>query len=132
MGAERIELQIVGHLSFSDQIAAADFNAVDVDFGGDRIHEPLARKRRFVAARCAISPAGRLVGEANVSDGAIGRHAIGSRQHGGGEIGHGCRMRAHIGAVVVEEFIVDGEDVAFGIDCRANAVRLLTRMVGGD
>ena len=67
-----------------------------------------------------------------MADGAIGRHAIGPGQHGGGEVGHGRRVRAHVGAVVVEEFVVDAEDAALCIDGGAHAMLLLARMVGGD
>ena len=125
MRAERVEMQIVRHLGLGDQIAAADLDAVDADMRGDRIHQPLAHEGRLVTPRRAISAAWRLVGQANVADGAIGRHAIRARQHGSGKIGHGRRMRAHIGAVVVKEFVVDGEDVTFGIDGGADIVLLL-------
>ena len=67
-----------------------------------------------------------------MADGAVGRHAIGPGQHGGGKVGHGRRMRAHIGAVVVEKFIIDAEDVALRIDGGAHAMMLVTRMIGGD
>ena len=41
-------------------------------------------------------------------------------------------MGAHIGALVVEELVVDREDAAVGVDRGADAVALLARMVGGD
>ena len=64
--------------------------------------------------------------------GAVGRHAIGAGQHRRGKVGHGRGVRAHIGAVVVEELILDAEDAAFCVDGRAHLVRLLARMIGGD
>ena len=67
-----------------------------------------------------------------MADGAVGRHAIGPGQHGGGKIGHGRRVRAHIGAVVVEKFVVDAEDVPLRIDGGAHPMMLLARMIGGD
>ena len=63
---------------------------------------------------------------------AIGRHAVGAGQHGGGEIGHGRRVRAHVGAVVVEELVVDAEDAAVFVDRRPDLVALLARVIGGD
>jgi hypothetical protein len=39
---------------------------------------------------------------------------------------------AHIGALVVKIAIIDGEDAAFAIHRRAQAVELLARMIGGD
>ena len=67
-----------------------------------------------------------------MADRAVGRHAIGAGQHGGGEIGHGRRMRAHIGAVIVEKFVLDTKDVALHIDGGADAMMLFARMIGGD
>ena len=67
-----------------------------------------------------------------MADGAVGRHAIGAGQHGGGEVGNGRGVRAHIGAVVVEELIVDAEDAAFCVDGGADVMVLLARMIGGD
>ena len=48
-----------------------------------------------------------------------------------GEIGHRRRMSAHIGALVVEELVLDGE-AALGVDRPADLVALLARMVGRD
>ena len=112
VGAERAEAERVGHGAFVDEVAAADFDGVDAGLGGDGVDQPLAHEGGLVAAGRAIGAAGRLVGQPDVADGAIGRHAIGAGQHGGGEIGHGRRVGAHIGAVVVEEFVVDAEDAA--------------------
>ena len=39
---------------------------------------------------------------------------------------------AHVGALVVEELVVDCEDAALGIDRGAHAMVLLARMIGGD
>ena len=105
---------------------------VDAGLGGDGVDQPLAHEGGFVAAGRAIGAARRLVGQPDVADGAIGRHAIGARQHGGGEIGHGGGMRAHIGAVVVEEFVVDAENAAVFVDRRLDLVALLARVIGGD
>ena len=41
-------------------------------------------------------------------------------------------MRAHIGALVVEEFIVDRQDMSLFVDRGADAVALLARVIGGD
>ena len=125
-------MQIIRHRAFADQVAAADLDAVDADMRGDRIHQPLAHEGGLIAPRRAIGAARRLVGQADMADGAIGRHAIGPRQHGCGQIGHGRRVRAHIGAVIVKEFVVDREDAAVGIDGGADVMLLLARMVGGD
>ena len=122
----------IRHFGLGDEIAAADLDRIDAESRRDRVHQALAHERAFVAAGRAIGAARRLVGQADVADHAIGRHAIGAGQHGGGEIGHGRGVGAHIGALVVKELAVDGEQAAVGIDRGANAVVLLARMIGGD
>ena len=62
----------------------------------------------------------------------ISRHVIGPRQHAGGEVDDAGAVGAHIGALVVEEIIVDGEDVPVLVDRGAQLVALLARMIGGD
>ena len=57
----------------------------------DRVHQPLAHERALEPSRGAIGAAGRLVGEADMADRPIGRHAIRPRQHCGREIGHAWR-----------------------------------------
>ena len=42
------------------------------------------------------------------------------------------RVGAHIGALVVPELVVEGEDAALGVECGADLVALLARMVGAD
>jgi hypothetical protein len=41
-------------------------------------------------------------------------------------------VSAHIGALVVKIAVVDGEDAAFAVDRRANAMELLAGVIGGD
>ena len=67
-----------------------------------------------------------------MTNGSISGYAIGPGQHCGGKIGHGRGVCAHIGAVIVEKFIFNSENVALRIDCGADAMMLLTRMIGGD
>ena len=132
VGAERAEAEAVGHRAFVDQIAAADLDGVDADLGGDGVDQPLAHECCLIAAGRAISAARRLVGQPDMAARAVGRHAIGPGQHGGGQVRHGCRVRAHIGAVVVEEFVVDAEDAAVFVDRRLDFMALLARVIGGD
>ena len=67
-----------------------------------------------------------------MADRPVGRHPIRARQHGGGEVRHGRGVGAHIGALVVEERIIDGEDMPRCVDRGADAMRLLARVIGGD
>ena len=132
MGAERLDRTRIGHLGRGDQISPPDLDAVDSDLGGNRVEQAFAHERAFETSRRAIGAARRLVGQPDMADRAVGRNAIRAGQHGGGKIGNGGRVRAHVGALVVKEFVVDGEDAAFGLDGRPDAMELLARMVGGD
>ena len=100
-------------------------------FGGNRVEQSLAHEGAPEASwrdRCRR----RLVGQPDVADGTIGRHAIGPGQHGGGQVRHRRRVGAHIGALVVKEFVVDAEDTAVGVYRRPDTMELLARMIGGD
>jgi len=67
-----------------------------------------------------------------VAHGAIGRHAVGARQHRRREVRHRGGMGAYVAALVVKELVVDAEDMAVAVDRRADMMGLLARMVGGD
>src|SRR5271168_238506 len=67
-----------------------------------------------------------------MSLGAVSRNAIRARQHCRGKIGNRCRVGAHIGALIVENLILDRKDVSFAIDGGADVMKLLARMIGGD
>ncbi len=105
---------------------------IEVQARRHSVDQPLAHERGFVASGPAIGAAGSLVGQPDMAGDAIGRHAIRPRQHSGREIRNGRAMRAHVGALIVEEFAVDRQDAAFRIDRGAHAIVLLARMVGGD
>ena len=130
--ADRAQLPVERHFGFVDQIAAAHLDAVDTELRGDGVEQALAHERALVAPRRAIGRGRRLVGQPVMSGHLVVRDAIGPRQHAGGEVDDAGAVRAHIGALVVEEHVVDAEDVAVGIDRGADLVALLARMVGGD
>ena len=130
--AERLERPRVGHFGVADGVAPADFDAVDAELGGDGVDQPLAHEGGLVAAGRAIGRGRRLVGEAEVADRAIGRHPIRAGQDARRHVHDSCGMGAHIGALVVEINVVDGEDDAVGIDRGADLVQLLARMIGRD
>ena len=100
--------------------------------GGNGIQQPLAHKGALIAAGGAVGAAGGLVGEFYVPDGAVGWHAVGAGQHRRGKIRHRGGVGAHISALIVKEFVVDGEDAPVAVDGGADVVGLLARMVGGD
>ena len=130
--AQRLERARVGQFRRADGIAPADFDAVHAELRGDGVDQPLAHEGGLVAAGRAIGRRRRLVGEAEMADRAVGRHPIGAGQNARRHVHDSCGMRAHIGALVVEIEVVDGEDDAVGIDRGADLVQLLARMIGGD
>ena len=93
-----------------DQVAPPHLDRVEIELCGDGIHQPLAHEGALEAAGRAIGAARRLVGQPDMRMRAIGRNAIRPRQHRGGEIGHRRRVGAHIGALIVKNLVVDGEN----------------------
>ena len=67
-----------------------------------------------------------------MADRAVGRHAIGAGQNARRHVHDARRVGAHIGALVVEIDVVDGEDDAVVVDRGADLVQLLARVIGGD
>ena len=67
-----------------------------------------------------------------MADRAVGRHAIRPGQYAGRHVHDARRVGAHIGALVVEIAVVDGEDDAVLVDRGADPVQLLARVIGGD
>src|SRR6266508_3380078 len=59
-------------------------------------------------------------------------YAIRAGKHSRREIDHARAMRAHIGALIVKELVIDRQNAAVAIDGGANFVPLLPRMIGGD
>ena len=130
--AEGFERARIGHLGGADGVAPPHLDAVDVELMRDRIDQPLAHEGGLVAAGRAIGRGRRLVGEAEMADRAIGRHAIGPGQDARRHVHDARRVGAHIGALIVEIAVVDREDDAVVVDRGADAVQLLARMIGRD
>ena len=65
-----------------------------------------------------------------MAGGPVGGQAVGAGQHPGGEIDHAGAVGAHIGALIVEEAVLDAENEAARIHGGANLVALLARMIG--
>ena len=132
LGALLVERDGVGHLRRRDQVRPAQRDAVDAELCGDRIHHALAHEAAFEAAGRAIGRGRRLVGQAEVAGGAIGADLVGAGEHAHGPPDDARAMGAHIGALVVEEFVVDAEQPPVSVHRGADAVALLARMVGRD
>ena len=129
---QRFERTRIRHFVGADGVAPPDLDAVDVEFLRDRVDQPFAHERRLVAAGRAIGRRRRLVGQAEMADGAVGRHAIGPGQDAGRHVHDARRVGAHIGALIVEIAVVDGEDHAVAVDGGADLVQLLARVIGRD
>ena len=123
---------MIGHFIDRDRVAPPHLVGIDVEPGRDGVDQPLAHEGRLIATGSAVSGRRRLVGETKVADRAIGRHPVGTRQDTRRHVHDARGMGAHIGALVVKIAVIDGEDAAFAIDRRAQAVELLARMIGRD
>ncbi len=123
--AERLERPRIRHFLGSDRIAAAQCDAIDLELVRDCVDQPFAHEGRLVAAGRAVGGSRRLVGQAKVSDRAIGRHPIRPGQDPGRHVDDARRMRTYIGALIVEIAIVDGENDAIGVERGADLVYLL-------
>ncbi len=130
--AERLQRPVERHLLFGDGVAPPHVVGIDAELHRDRVDQPLAHERRLVAAGRPIRRRRRLVGQAEMPQGAVGGNTIGAGQDAGRHVHDTGRVGTHIGALVVEVAIVDCEDRAVGLDRRANAMQLLARVIGGD
>src|SRR5437660_1548258 len=81
-------------------------DAVDAEPCCDRIHHALAHEAAFETPGGAIGRGRRLVGQAEMTGGAIGADLVGAGEHAHGPPHHAGAVSAHIGALVVEEFVV--------------------------
>ena len=61
-----------------------------------------------------------------MTDRPISRDTVGPRQNAADHRGDAGRVGAHIGALVVPELIIEGEDHPVGIDPGSDAVTLFT------
>ena len=120
------------HLRLRDEVNAPHLDRVLIESPRNLVDQPFADEGSLVASGRAVGTAGRLVGEADVAGDAVGRDDIRSWQHRRGEIRHGGRMGADIGALVGEEFVVKAQDEAAVVDRGADMVDLVSGMVGGD
>ena len=113
-------------------VAPPDLDRINPEPVGDRIDHPFADERRLEPSGRAIGGGGRLVGEPDVADRAIGRHAVRSRNKSADHHGDADGVGAQIGALVVPELVVDREDVSVAIHRGPDPVGLFARMVGAD
>ena len=72
-----VERPPIGHLRLGDRLRRRTSIRSIPNLRGDRVHQPLAHERALEPSRRAIGAARRLVGEADMADRPIGRHAIG-------------------------------------------------------
>ena len=130
LGALLVERDGVGHLRRRDQVRAAQRDAVDAELRSEGIHDPLAHEAAFETAGRAIGRGRRLVGQAEMAGGAVGADLVGTGEHAHGPPDDARAVGAHIGALVVEELVVDAEQPSVLVHRRAHLVALLARMIG--
>ena len=88
------------HLVLGDEIAPAEFDAVDAEIVRRHVEQPLAEEIRLEAARPAIGAGRRLVGEQQRHLEMDVRHAIGPGQHLRGVARRGDAVGADVGAEI--------------------------------
>ena len=111
--AQRLERPLERHLVDGDGVAPPHMDRIEPQLMRDGVDQPLAHEGGLEPARRAIGRGRRLVGEAEMADRAIGaRHAIRPGQHAAGHHRDAGGVGAHVGAVVVIDHVVDGEDFA--------------------
>ena len=130
--AERHERPDVRHLRRGEGVAPPDLDRIDAEPVRDRVDHALADERRLEPSGRAIGRGGRLVGQPDMPDRAIGRHAVRPRNESADHHGDADGVRAQIGALIVPELVVDRENAAVAIHGGPDLVGLLTRMVGAD
>ena len=123
------DADLVGHLLRLDEIAAADFGAVDAELLRDEVHHAFHREHGLGAARAAHGRARGLVG---VHDSEI---EIVGRQHVGAGHGRRCNPRQHeaprdVGPVVMHEAALEAEQLAVVVDGYREIPPLVALLMG--
>src|SRR4051794_27449597 len=120
----------VRHLGRADEIAPAHLDRIDPEPGGDGVHQPAAHERAFESARGAVGGARRLVGQPHARQCLIGRYLVAAGEHVHGAVRHVDAMGADIGALVVQNLILDSEDETVVVDRDAGKMALLAPLIG--
>ena len=123
---------MIRHLIGRNRVAPSHLVGLHAEPRRNGIDEALANEGRLIATGRAVRRRRSLVGEPKVTDRAIGRDPVGTGKDAGRHMHDARGMGAHIGALIVEITIVDGEDSPFVVDRRTQSVKLLARMIGGD
>ena len=105
------DLVVVGERIGRDEIAPADFGAVDAKFVRGDVEQPLDDEHAVLAAGAAIRRDDRLVGEDRREGAVVVRHHIGPEQRALAVDRHRQPIRI-VGAGVVQEHVLDAEDAA--------------------
>ncbi len=118
----------IGHFLPGQKIATTQFERVEIEFGGEGIHEALANKGALVAARRSVGADRCLVAQANMACNAKGRHAVGTGEHARGQVRRAHAVSADIGALIVKEHGIDRQQPPIFTGGDAGAVKLLARV----
>ena len=119
----------VGQLGPAQHVDAAHLDRIAAEPAGDRLdralHDPAhhahGRPHRAVAA---------LVGQHGLYVGGVVGDAVGAADDQGHHAGHVVRGIEAIGAEVLDDLQLEGEDAPLGVDGGARAHRVLARMAG--
>ena len=132
LGAERGHRPGMRHFPRPEQVAAAQFGAVQAEPAGGHVEELLAGHGALEPAGRPVGAARGLVGEHHPDPAAVGGDPVGAGQHGHGQLGHGDAVRAAVGAVVVHDVVAQPGDHPGRIERHRDPVPLLPGMVDRD
>ena len=120
-----------GQLFGGNQVAPADLDRIDAEAVRGGVHQPLADEARLEPPGRAVGRGGRLVGQADVAGRPERRHPVEAGQRAHRAVGHAHPVGPEIGALVVPDLGLQGEDASLGVDGEAGLVALLAALVGG-
>ncbi len=122
---------LVRHVGFADEIAAAELDLVDAEIARRHVEQALAEEIGLEAARPAIGADRRLVGEQERNVEIDIGNAIGARHELRDVAGADSAVGAHIGAHVDEGVAAQTEDGAVAGAGDLDVARRLAGMVHG-
>ena len=132
LGAERGHRPGVRHFPRPEQVAEAQFGAVQAEPLGGHVEELLARHGALEPAGRPVGAARGLVGQHDLDPAPVGGDPVGAGQHGHGQLGHGDAVRAAVGAVVVHDVVAQPGDRPGPVERDRDPVPLLPGMVDRD
>ena len=122
---------VVGHLLGLDEVARAHLGAVEAELGRDGVHRALHRVAALRAAGAAVGRHENGVGVQRPELDAVGAGLVGAEQLGGRDDRDDDAV-GHVGAVVVPEPHVEGEQAPLVVEPDRDLLHLAALVRAGD